>query len=53
MNRKHIINAVNILFLALAIYLTYGQDARDGILIGIGLFVAAAVNLLFNNQVKD
>ncbi len=53
MNRKRIINAINITFLALGICLMYGQDVREGILIGIGFFVAAAVNLLFNNQVKD
>jgi len=31
----------------------YGQDVREGVLIGAGFFVTAAVNLLFNNQVKD
>jgi hypothetical protein len=53
MSRKEIINLNNIVFLLFSIAMLISPITPEFIPLGQGFFVVAAVNLMFNNLIKN
>jgi hypothetical protein len=52
MNRKQIINLVNICMLIFGIFFMFLPNPEQILYMGIGFFVTSVLNLLFNNLEK-